>query len=235
MLHPPKTAISILVGVMALAILVSASACSFDAPKDTEPSSRAQLPTPETADIIVVDDKIPPDLIEPDAVAAFQTGYNEMLARRWYSAIIAYDEAARLQPNSDAVYGSRGTAHRYAGNHDEAIADYTKAIELDPQEASYWRLRAHTYSIGPSPEPDKSVSDATKAIDLDPAHHMGYGHRAIALTMLPTPDWHGALADLDRSIERHPRHDSGAYEFRAWINDQLGDHAQAEQDRQMAR
>ena len=64
---------------------------------------------------------------------------------------------------------------------------------------------------------------------------MGYGHRSIALTMLPNPNWHGALADLDRSIKRHPRHDPETYKFRAWINEQLGDHAQAERDRQMAR
>ena len=53
--------------------------------------------------------------------------------------------------------------------------------------------------------------------------------------MLLTPDWYGALADLDRSIERHPKHDSGAYEIRAWISEQLGDHAQAQRDRQMAK
>ena len=64
---------------------------------------------------------------------------------------------------------------------------------------------------------------------------MGYGHRAMALTMLPTSDWYGALADLDRSIGRRPRHDPGIYEFRAWINEQPGDQAQAERDRKMAR
>ena len=232
---PPKPHFSILTVLMAFFILGHASACNLDAPEGAESGYAARLPTPDAAEVIVVEDQIPSDLTDPGAVAAFQAGYNEMVGRRWHSAIAAYDEAARLQPNSAGVYGSRGTAHRYAGNHEEAIADYTKAIELDPQEASYWRLRAHTYSIGPYPEPDKSISDATKAIELDPAHHMGYGHRAIALTMLPTPDWHGALADLDRSIERHARRDPGAYEFRAWINDQLGNHTQAERDRQMAK
>ena len=64
---------------------------------------------------------------------------------------------------------------------------------------------------------------------------MGYGHRSVALTILPTPDWYDALADLDRSIERHPKRDPVTYGFRAWINEQLGDYAQAQRDRQMAK
>ena len=158
-----------------------------------------------------------------------------MLARQWHSAIAAYDEAVRLQPDSAATHNARGTTHLYAGNHADAISDYTTAIELEPDNAAHWRRRAHAHNTGPTPQPEKAISDATKAIELDPSHHMGYGQRSVALTMLPTPDWYGALADLDRSIERHPKRDSVTYEFRAWINEQLGDHAQAQRDRQMAK
>ena len=64
---------------------------------------------------------------------------------------------------------------------------------------------------------------------------MGYGHYAIALTQLPTPDWENALADMDRHIELFPSHDPEAYRLRAWINDNLGTHKEAERDRQLAR
>ena len=224
---------SVVVMVVAIAIMVSA--CNVNAPGGTEPSNRAQLQTPDSAKVIVVDDQIPPDLTNPDAVAAFQNGYIHMLARQWHSAIAAYDEAVRQQPDSAATHNARGTTHLYAGNHADAIGDYTTAIELEPDNAAHWRRRAHAHNTGPTPQPEKAVSDATKAIELDPSHHMGYGQRSVALTMLPTLDWYDALAYLDRSIERHPKHDSGAYEFRAWINEQLGDHAQAQRDRQMAR
>ena len=221
--------------VMVVAIAVMVSACNVNEPGGTEPSNRAQLQTPDAAKVIVVDDQIPPDLTNPEAITAFQSGYSHMLARRWYSAIVAYDEAVRLQPDSAGAHNVRGTAHLYAGNHADAIGDYTTAIELEPDNAAHWRRRAHAYNSGPTPQPEKAISDATKAIELDPGHHMGYGHRSIALTMLPNPDWHGALADLDRSIERHPKRDPETYEFRAWINEQLGDHAHAQRDRQMAR
>ena len=63
---------------------------------------------------------------------------------------------------------------------------------------------------------------------------MGYGHRAVGYTLLPTPDWQAALEDMDRSIPLHPQHDSEAYRMRAWIHDNLGNHAVAERDRQLA-
>ena len=226
---------TIVVVVSVIAISEMALACNVIAPGGTEPSSRAHLQTPDPSEVIVADDQIPPDLTNPGAIAAFQSGYSHMLARRWHSAIVAYDEAVRLQPDSATTHNARGTAYLYAGNHADAIADYTTAIELEPDNAAHWRRRAHAHNSGTTPQPEKAIADATKAIELDPSHHMGYGHRAVALVMLPTPDWYGALADLDRSIERHSRHDPGAYEYRAWINEQLGDHAQAERDRKMAR
>ncbi len=48
----------------------------------------------------------------------------------WFSAITAYDEAIRIQSEVGGLYEARGTAYTYAGWQDEALADYTTAIEL---------------------------------------------------------------------------------------------------------
>ena len=117
-----------------------------------------------------------------------------------------------------------------------AILPYTQttAIELEPDNPSYWRRRTHAWSTANPPDFQKAIDDATKAIELGPTHHMGYGHRAVSYTLLPTPDWQAALDDMDRSIPLHPQHDSEAYKMRAWIHDNLGNHAEAERDRQLA-
>ena len=151
----------------------------------------------------------------------------------WFVAIAAYDEAIRIQPEVAGLYEARGTAYMYAGRHDDALADYSLAIELDPTDAGFWRRRSHAHTIAPTPQPEKGVEDATRAIELDPTHAMGYSHRAIALTQLPTPDWQGALADMDRHIELFPSHDPEAYDLRAWIHDNLGNHEDATRDRQL--
>ena len=86
----------------------------------------------------------------------------------WFSAIAAYDEAIRIQPEVAGLYEARGTAYMYAGRHDEALADCSRAIELEPTDAGHWRRRSHAHTIAPTPQPEKGVEDATRAIELDP-------------------------------------------------------------------
>ena len=61
----------------------------------------------------------------------------------------------------------------YSGRHDEALADYSLAIELEPEDAGLWRRRAHAHTIAPTPQPEKGIEDATRAIELAPDHHRG--------------------------------------------------------------
>ncbi len=209
--------------------LVLALACG-----NGPPASQELLPTPDRSRVQVVDPEPPANLTDPAAVNAYEQGYLHMRSAAWFSAITAYDEAIRIQPDVAGLYEARGTAYMYAGRHDEAHADYSLAIELDPNDAGFWRRRAHAHTIAPTPQPEKAVQDATRAIELDPHHHMGYGHRAMAYTRLPTPNWEHALADMNRHIERFPGHDPEAYKFRALIHDNLGNAEEAERDRQLA-
>ena len=123
----------------------------------------------------------------------------------------------------------------YAGKHDQALADYSYGVELDPDDAGLWRRRAHAHTIAPTPRPETAVQDATRAIELEPGHHFGYAHRAVAYTQLPTPEWENALADMNQHIDLFPGHDPEAYKMRAWIHDNLGNHEAAKRDRQLAR
>ena len=84
----------------------------------------------------------------------------------------------------------------YANRHDQALTDYSSAIELNPNDPGHWHRRAHAFTIAPTPQPEKGIEDATRAIKLDSEHPMGYGHRAIAYTQLPTPERDKALADM---------------------------------------
>ena len=204
--------------VAAIVALVLALACGAGAPSDETLDTQDHFPTPDRSRVQIIDR----DLTDPAASTAYDQDYSHMREAAWFAAIAAYDEAIRLQPE-------------VAGQHDDALADYSLAIDLDPTNAGLSHRRAHAHTIAPTPQPEKGVEDATRAIELDPNHPMGYGHRAIALTQLPTPDWENALADMDRHIELFPSHDQEAYKLRAWIHDNLGNYEEAEQDRQLAR
>jgi tetratricopeptide (TPR) repeat protein len=71
-------------------------------------------------------------------------------------------------------YANRGYVHFRIGSYygenpsefDEAIADYTQAIKLAPNEAWNFRGRADAYLE--QKEYDKAIADINEAIRLDP-------------------------------------------------------------------
>lgn len=72
---------------------------------------------------------------------------------------------------------AKGNAAMSAKKYDEAIASYTKAIELDPTNAVYYSNRAAAQSSKGSH--DEAILDAEKAIEVDPTfvkayHRLGY-------------------------------------------------------------
>jgi len=63
-------------------------------------------------------------------------------------------------------YNGRGLVWDRFFNYEEAIKDFSKAIEFDTQNAVYWHNRACCYrNMG---QMDKSLLDFDKAITLDP-------------------------------------------------------------------
>lgn len=112
------------------------------------------------------------------------------------SAIAAYSEAIRLNPQSSELYQKRGFSHRCKGDHDSAIADYSEAIRLNPQEAFNYSSRAFAYR-------EKrvyvsAIADYTEAIRLDPKKALYYSSRGN--TYLQQSDYDLAVADFTDAI-----------------------------------
>jgi tetratricopeptide (TPR) repeat protein len=66
--------------------------------------------------------------------------------------------------------------------YDEALPDFSKAIELDPQNARYYNQRAVT--LHAMKRYDEALSDFNKAIELDPQSRDYYDCRAIIYSTL---------------------------------------------------
>jgi tetratricopeptide (TPR) repeat protein len=87
--------------------------------------------------------------------------------------------ASNSESSRDAIfYNNRGLAYKKQGELDKAIADYNKAIELDPQLAVAYYNRGKDYED--QGELDKAIADFTKAIELDPTDAVTYTNRGIA-------------------------------------------------------
>ena len=75
---------------------------------------------------------------------------------------------------------------------DRAIADHTKAIELDPDDATAYNNRGVAYST--KKEYDRAIEDFNKAIELNPNDVDAYHNRGE--TWLQMGEWEKAKSDL---------------------------------------
>ncbi|MCI0577913.1 MAG: tetratricopeptide repeat protein, partial [Chloroflexi bacterium] len=99
---------------------------------------------------------------------------------------------------------SRGETYRLMGNHETALADFNRAIELD--EKNVWAIasRGETYQLMGNYE--TALANFNRAIDLDEQDDW-----AIALrgrTYMQMENYEAALTDLNRAIELEPGGDN---------------------------
>jgi tetratricopeptide (TPR) repeat protein len=87
--------------------------------------------------------------------------------------------------------------------YDEALADFTRAIELDPEDAGAIVSRGETYRA--MERYDEALADFTRAIELDPEDAGAIASRGETYRLMGRYD--EALADLARAIELDPTSD----------------------------
>jgi tetratricopeptide (TPR) repeat protein len=95
--------------------------------------------------------------------------------------------------------------------YDKAVADYTTAIELEPEtrNAGIWNNRGNAY--GWLKQWDKAIGDYTKAIELYPKYAVTWNSRGYAYLQLKQYD--KAVADYTTAIELNPK-DAAAWNNR---------------------
>ena len=100
---------------------------------------------------------------------------------------------ANANPLADNLFNS-GVDKYYQGDYQGAIADYDKAIEIDPQfeDAYYWRASAKT-KLG---DHQGAIADWTKVIELIPKSGLsGLSYRNRGVDKAWIEDHEGACVD----------------------------------------
>lgn len=130
-------------------------------------------------------------------------------------AYLAFDKIS----NGAKPYIASGEAHHVSGRSDRAIADYTKAIGLDPQSARAYKLRGIAYLS--EDRYDQAISDFNKAIQLDSQCFETYCNRGIAYSVNDKHDL--AFADFNKAINLNPLY-ADAYNGRGSAYNRKGEH-----------
>ncbi len=98
-------------------------------------------------------------------------------------------------------YNNRGGVWRNKGKLDSAIADYTRAIGIDPRSALAYTNCG--IALGGNKKLDEEIADHTRAIEIDPKFEWAYYNRAAAWVDKGEPD--NAMTDFTRMIEINPK------------------------------
>ena len=99
--------------------------------------------------------------------------------------------------NRPIVLAWRGENYRLMERYDEALADFDRAIELDPKYAWAIGSRGVTYRL--MERYDEALADFDRAIELDPKYAWAIGSRGQVYQAMGRYD--EALADFDRAVE----------------------------------
>ena len=104
-------------------------------------------------------------------------------------------------------YFDRGNKLIYAGNYSEAVDEYSKAIELNPnyalaylnRGAAYQDLKQYSYAI----------RDYTRAIEINPVDADAYYNRGSVYDEMG--QYSEAIQDLDKAVKLNPNHKEAYY------------------------
>ena len=118
------------------------------------------------------------------------------------------------------------------GNLDEALADISKALDLEPEAPEYYFERGKIFSyLAEKPEAaarlTEAIADFSEALRLDPKYAEAYNWRSLAY--LQAGDDKGELKDLDALIALEPAH-ADAYRRRYECHQACGHRADAAGD-----
>jgi len=111
-------------------------------------------------------------------------------------------ESGKWEGHDLAVsYSNRAIAYEAKGDYDQAIADYSKAIEINPKVADLLHNRALDYRY--KGDLVSAMADYTQEIQVDPKLWRAYFSRGTVSVMIGALP--PAMADLNRAAELAPR------------------------------
>jgi tetratricopeptide (TPR) repeat protein len=119
----------------------------------------------------------------------------------WKKALEVFDKVLELENDAPLVYMYRARCHIKRRNHDEAVKDFQRGLDADPENTIILSQR----SIYRSKNQDifGAFDDLEKAIEIDPKGELYYQHGLLNLIL---EDENSAVKDFVKAVELNPKH-----------------------------
>ena len=140
-----------------------------------------------------------------------------------------YRENVRYTKLSAAEYAERAYDAYQTDKHEKAIADYDKAIELDPNDSSHYYFRAQARVE--LKQYKEAIADYDKVIELESNDPYNYVSRAQVRVKLG--QYEEAIADYSKALHRE-QNNAYTYYMRAQARIQMTEFKSAQKDLELA-
>jgi tetratricopeptide (TPR) repeat protein len=139
----------------------------------------------------------------------------------WRNNFTLYDHSLKVSP-SDVIHCSRGMAYGRLGNQTQAVLDFDRALEINPELV--WAYNGRGIAYGKLGNHNQAISDFDRAIQINPDDAEAYHNRGAVYSMLRNN--RQAISDFDRAIQINPD-DAKAYYNRGVVYGELRNQRQA--------
>ena len=132
-------------------------------------------------------------------------GIYDFQCGKYQDAIEKFNQSLELRKDWEIPYFYRGAANQALENLDEAILDYTKALEYNDKMTDAYYNRAKILLSRKdieNPDVSRAVSDLEKALELDP--NFAEALYAMAAALKKQEKYNECLSYLDRVLELQP-------------------------------
>jgi len=110
-----------------------------------------------------------------------------------------------------AIHLFKGISYGNKGQNDQAISNYTKALEINPKFAKAFLSRGVAYRM--KGQYDQAISDYNKALEINPKFAEAYNNRGQAYG--DKGQYDRAISNYNKALEINPKY-AGAYENRGF-------------------
>ena len=138
----------------------------------------------------------------------FESGRVNIKNKKYSDALDDFDDYIKSNPDSWAAFYNRAISKEYLGDYIGAIADYSKAIELNPNPSEkilFWR--GYTYERNENYE--KAIEDYSSAIKINPNYENAYFFRAYTKFLIE--DYEGSIEDYSTVIKLNPNNEDAYF------------------------
>lgn len=131
-----------------------------------------------------------------------ERGVGYFRKKEWDLAIVDFNEAIRLNPQDNVLFGNRADSYRNKKEWDRAITDINKAVQLDPKNRRNYYIRGLIFYD--QDNYDRAIPEFAQAIRIDPKYDEAYYYRGRSYFL--KKEYKSAIPDFTQSTKLDPNY-----------------------------